>query len=130
MFKTYYHQWDSYYNESRNSIASPGTLVTISDDEFWGFKDYGLNVMTKLTPTRGVEYFAGYDFQNYSGRDDVLLIAQRTERVNALFGQVRATPDLIDRTTLAIGVRYNAASNAEENGELTEVLAKIASLRR
>jgi vitamin B12 transporter len=112
-FKTYYHHWDSYYNESRNSIASPGTLVTISDDEFWGFKDYGLNVMAKLAPTRGVEYFAGYDFQNYSGRDDVLLIAQRTERVNALFGQVRALPDLIARTTLALGVRYNDASNAD-----------------
>jgi outer membrane cobalamin receptor len=110
-FKTYYHQWDSYYSESRNAIAS-GALTVISDREFWGFKDYGLNIMTKLTPTRGVEYFAGYDFQNYSGRDEVLLIAQQTERVNALFGQIRITPELIDRTTLALGVRHNNATNA------------------
>ncbi len=110
-FKTYYHQWDSHYSEARNSIAN-GERTVLSDKEFWGFKDYGFNVMTKLTPTRGVEYFAGYDFQNYSGRDDVLLIAQQTERVNALFGQIHTTPELIDRTTLALGVRYNNASNA------------------
>lgn len=111
-FKTYYHQWDSYFNESRNSIANPGTVVTISDDEFWGFKDYGLNIMTKLTPAHKLEYFAGYDFQNYSGRDDVLLIAENTERVNALFGQVRTATGLIEKTTLSAGVRYNAPSHA------------------
>jgi vitamin B12 transporter len=69
--------------------------------------------MTKLTPTRGVEYFAGYDFQNYSGQDDVLLIAPNTERVHALFGQVRTTPELSPRLTLAAGARYNAPSHAQ-----------------
>ena len=111
-FKTYYHHWDSYWSESRNAIGS-GALTVISDKEFWGFKDYGLNVMTKLTPTKGVEYFAGWDFQNYSGRDDVLLIAPNTERVNAVFGQVRTAPELIKNTTLAAGVRFNHATNAD-----------------
>ena len=110
--KTYYHQWDSYWSESRNEIGT-GALAVISDKEFWGFKDYGLSLMTKLAPTRGVEYFAGYDFQNYSGRDDVLLIAPNTERVNALFGQVRTAPELIARTTLAAGVRFNSATHAD-----------------
>jgi len=109
--KTYYHHWDSNWSEARNAIDT-GALTVISDREFWGFKDYGLNLMTKLTPTKGVEYFAGYDFQNYSGSDEVLLIANNTERVHALFGQVRTAPDLIEKTTLAVGVRYNHASNA------------------
>jgi vitamin B12 transporter len=110
--KTYFHQWDSHYSESRNAIAT-GALAVISDKEFWGFKDYGVNVMTKLTPTQGVEYFAGYDFQNYSGRDDVLLIAPNTERVHAIFGQVRTAPDVIGKTTLAAGVRFNSATHAD-----------------
>ena len=111
-FKTYYHQWDSFWSEAHNALGA-GTLRTISDQEFWGFKDYGANVLAKIAPGRGLEYFAGYDFQNYSGQDDVLLVAPNTERVHALFGQIRTTPDLIDKTTLAFGARFNAPTNAE-----------------
>ena len=58
---------------------APARCSVISDQEFWGYKDYGANLLAKLTPNRGFEYFAGYDFQNYSGEDDVLLIAPNTE---------------------------------------------------
>ena len=112
-FKTYYHQWDSHFNETRNVIGAPGSTRVSSDNEFWGFKDYGANVLAKLTPTRGLEYFAGYDFQNYRGRDDVLLIAPNTETVHALFGQVRTTRALLEKATLALGARVNAPSNSK-----------------
>ena len=112
-FKGYAHRWDSHYSEIRNDLAAPSTQTTISDHEFWGYKDYGANLLAKLTPTRGVEYFAGYDFQNYSGEDEVLLIAPNTERVNALFGQVRTTHDLLPHATITAGVRYNAPSAGE-----------------
>jgi hypothetical protein len=59
-FKTYYHQWDSHYSEAHNSLSAPGALRTISDHEFWGFKDYGANLLAKFAPIRGLEYFAGY----------------------------------------------------------------------
>ena len=114
-FKGYYHRWDSHYTEERNIIGDPGAVDVISDKEFWGFKDYGANLLAKLTPTRGFEYYAGYDFQNYSGEDAVLLIAPNTETVNALFGQVRTTRDLLKRVTLSAGVRFNAPSNAENH---------------
>ena len=114
-FKGYAHQWDSHYSEIRNSLAAPSSETTISDHEFWGYKDYGANLLAKLTPTRGVEYFAGYDFQNYSGEDEVLLIAPNTERVNALFGQVRTTHDLLPHATITAGVRYNAPSAGESH---------------
>ena len=94
-FKGYYHRWDSHYTEVRNVIGEPGASDVVSDHEFWGYKDYGANLMAKLTPTRGVEYYAGYDFQNYSGEDAVLLIAPNTERVNAVFGQIQTTHDLM-----------------------------------
>jgi outer membrane cobalamin receptor len=112
-FKGYYHRWDSHYNEVRNVIGSPGASDVVSDHEFWGYKDYGANLLAKFTPTKAVEYYAGYDFQNYSGEDAVLLIAPNTERVHAVFGQVQTTRDLIRNVTLTAGVRYNAPSAGE-----------------
>jgi vitamin B12 transporter len=114
-FKGYYHRWDSHYTEERNVIGDPGAVDVISDHEFWGYKDAGANLLAKLTPTRGLEYYAGYDFQNYSGEDAVLLIAPNSETVNAVFGQVRTTRDLLRNATLAAGVRFNAPSNSENH---------------
>jgi outer membrane cobalamin receptor len=111
--KGYYHHWDSQWTETHNVVGDPDARRSISDGEFWGFKDYGANVLARLAPTRAVEYFAGYDFQNYSGRDDVLLIAQNTETVHAVFGQVRSTRDLFEKATLAAGVRYNAPTHSQ-----------------
>src|SRR4051812_41755032 len=109
-FKGYYHRWDSHYTEERNVIGEPGATDVVSDKEFWGYKDYGANLLAKLTPNRGFEYYTGYDFQNYSGEDEVLLIAPNTERVNAVFGQVQTNHDLLRNVSLAAGVRYNAPS--------------------
>jgi len=111
-FKTYYHHWDSYFSETRNVIGTPGTSRVAADRAFWGFKDYGANVLAKLTPTRGFEYFAGYDFQNYRGRDDFLLIAPNTETVHAVFGQVRTTRALFEKATVGLGVRANAPTHS------------------
>ncbi|MEQ1759947.1 MAG: TonB-dependent receptor [Vicinamibacterales bacterium] len=112
-FKGYYHRWDSGYNEQRNIFAQPGTLQVISTDEFWGYRDSGVNVLARFAPDRRVEYFAGYDLQRYSGEDEVLLIAPNTEVVNAVFGQVRTTRDLMPKATFAFGARYNAPSHSK-----------------
>jgi outer membrane cobalamin receptor len=112
--KDYYHWWISHYTEYDNGSTpysfTPGTAGQISiasDHEFWGYKDYGINLLTQIAVNRGFEYLAGYDFQNYTGRDAVLVIEQQTEHVNAFFGQVRTTPDLIPDAHLAAGLRYN-----------------------
>jgi vitamin B12 transporter len=105
--KDYYHWWLAHYTEFDNVIGSPGTLTTIDDHDFWGYKDYGINLLTQIAVNRGFEYLAGYDFQNYTGRDAVLVIQQQTEHVNAFFGQIRTTPDLIPNAHLAAGLRYN-----------------------
>jgi outer membrane cobalamin receptor len=111
--KDYYHWWYSHYTEFDNVLGSPGTLTTIDDHDFWGFKDYGVNMLTQIAVNRGFEYLAGYDFQNYTGRDAVLVIQQQTEHVNAFFGQIRTTPDLIPNAHLALGARYNIPSVGE-----------------
>ncbi len=111
--KDYYHWWYAHYTEFDNVIGAPGTLETIDDHDFWGFKDYGINLLTQIAVNRGFEYLAGYDFQNYSGKDAVLVIQQQTEHVNAFFGQVRTTPDLIPNAHFAAGLRYNIPSVGE-----------------
>jgi outer membrane cobalamin receptor len=112
--KDYYHWWNSHYTEFDNVIGNPGgPLVTIDDHDHWGFKDYGVNLLTQLDVNRGFEYLAGYDFQNYTGSDAVLVIQQQTEHVNAFFGQIRTTPELIPNALLAAGLRYNIPSVGE-----------------
>jgi outer membrane cobalamin receptor len=60
-----------------------------------------------LTFTPGVEYYVGYDMQRYGGRDEVLFIEQSKEETQAVFAQVRTTPDLLPNTHFGAGVRYN-----------------------
>jgi vitamin B12 transporter len=112
--KDYYHWWLSHYTEFDNVIGAPaGTYDTIDDHDFWGYKDYSINLLAQIAVNRGFEYLAGYDFQNYTGRDAVLVITQKTEHVNAFFGQIRTTPDLMPNAHLAAGVRYNLPSVGE-----------------
>ncbi|HEY2357129.1 MAG TPA: TonB-dependent receptor [Phenylobacterium sp.] len=109
--KGYYHNWDSHYDEVDN--VPGGGLDHVDNREFWGFWDYGVNAMVKFTPTTGVETYLGYDMQKYWGRDDVLIIADKTEMTKAVFGQIRLTPDLIPNTHLAAGLRYNSPDNGD-----------------
>ena len=102
--KGYWHDWDSHYDEIDNSPTGP---VVVDDHEFWGFHDYGLNSMGRLVPRPGLEVWGGYDLQRYGGRDDVLLIAPRSETAQAVFAQVRVGPALIPQAHLAAGVRHS-----------------------
>ena len=112
--KGYYHKWDSNYTQRNNELDVNGQLtgnvVLASDREFWGYDDYGLTAMARIEPDRTLEYAFGYDHQRFSGRDDVLLIADQTESVNALFGQIRTSENLMENTRLAFGLRYNSPS--------------------
>lgn len=113
--KGYYHDWDSVYSTVNNvpsNIAGPG--VIIDDLTFWGYEDYGVSVLARLNLHRGFEYQLGYDSQNFNGRDDVLLIAQQTEKVHALVAQVRTNDDLIRNAHFAAGVRYNKTDESEK----------------
>ncbi|MDP3495319.1 MAG: TonB-dependent receptor [Hyphomonadaceae bacterium] len=117
LVKGYWHDWDSTYTTIRNTVQ-PGTGVitgqTISDlNTYWGFEDKGINALAKLTPGGPFEYVVGYDFQQYSGKDDVLLIAEQEEEVNAFFGQVRSD-ELIENASFAVGVRHNETSGSSK----------------
>jgi vitamin B12 transporter len=109
--KAYDHWWRSHYDEV--DTVPGGGFDHVDDHEFWGFHDYGANAVAKFVPVRGVETYVGYDLQSYGGRDDVLIIAPQKETTQAVFGQVRLTPDLIPNTHLAAGLRYNSPDKGE-----------------
>ena len=111
--KAYYHNWDSYFTRFDNDLTNPGSFISIDDNSFWGYEDYGLNAQGKVQTDMGVEYVIGFDHQSFSGRDDVLLIADQEESVNAVFFQLRSTDDLFDNTAIAIGMRHNQQSDAD-----------------
>ena len=99
--KTYYHQWDTDYGRPGQPWA------------YWGFKDFGANAMAQARLSRALDMVAGYEFQNYRGQDDVLLIDGKTEQVHALFGQLRTSDGFSSKVRLAAGARYNKAAESE-----------------
>jgi outer membrane cobalamin receptor len=106
--KGYYHWWHTDYTTVYNDLATPGALNVVYDDAFWGFDDRGINALARFSFSKGVEYYAGYDFQRYGGRDEVLFIAPTKEETQAVFAEVRTTPDLLPNTHFAAGVRHNS----------------------
>ncbi len=108
--KGYMHWWRSHFTEFDHDLDNPGSLVTIDDRDFWGFKDYGATAGVKLALNKGFEYYLGTDYQSYTGRDAVLVITQKSEHVHAFFGEVATTPDLLPHASFAAGLRYNDPS--------------------
>jgi vitamin B12 transporter len=115
--KAYQHYWDTDYTEIFNTLDASGNVTgdldVNYDHAYWGYEDYGLNAMAKFEPGGNFDYVLGFDHQNFSGYDDVWRIGELEEEVNALFGQVRTTPELWEDTTLAFGVRRNEPSNTK-----------------
>lgn len=98
--KSYYHQWDTDYYTRPNP------------SKYWGYKDFGLSALGRFR-TRLADIDVGYDFQNYKGLDEVLLIAGETEQVHALYGQIRTSEAFSSRARLTAGARYNHAGGAD-----------------
>lgn len=113
--KGYFHDWDSVYSTVNNVPGNPSAAPVIVDDLlYWGYEDYGVSALAKLNIHKGFEYQLGYDFQNFNGRDEVLLIEQQTEQVHAAVAQVRTTDDLFQNAHFAAGVRYNKAGETSK----------------
>ncbi len=94
------------------TTAQVGTEV-ISDNEFWGFEDYGANLLAKYAPGGALEYYAGWDYQHYSGEDQVFLIAPLAETVHAPFAQIRTSREFSDSVRLSFGARHNDPSHGQ-----------------
>ena len=115
--KAYQHNWDTDYTRIYNTLDATGNVTgvlnVINNASFWGYEDHGLNAMAKMDFGQGFEYVLGLDHQNFSGTDDVWRIGDQEEEVNAVFAQIRTTEDLMENTSLALGIRSNDASNSD-----------------
>jgi vitamin B12 transporter len=110
--KGYFHDWKTAYVRILNDLDGAGNLTGTTTTlypagTFWGYKDYGGSAVVKLHLHKGLEYLLGYDFQTFSGRDDVFLIGDLKEKVHAGIFQVRTTDELSSKGRLAAGARYN-----------------------
>lgn len=111
--KAYLHNWDTTYANIQNAPITGNEVVVYPPGTYWGFRDYGVNGLAQITPRGALEYYVGYDYQNYKARDDVFPIAGETETVNAVFGQVRTAPDAFEKLNAAAGLRYNRGSGGK-----------------
>lgn len=112
--KGYFHDWKTAYVQILNPIPAGQPITVYPAGTFWGYRDWGGSAVVKLRPHRGLEYLIGYDYQNFSGRDDVLLIAPTKEQVHAGIVQVRTTEDISDKGRIAAGLRYNKGDGAKK----------------
>ncbi len=112
--KGYFHDWKTAYVQIRNPVPAGPPVVVYPAGTFWGYQDYGANAVMKLHLHPGLEYLIGYDFQSFSGRDDVFLIGDLHEKVHAGIFQVRTTDELSSDGHLAAGLRYNKTGGDEK----------------
>ncbi|HBR99116.1 MAG TPA: TonB-dependent receptor, partial [Gammaproteobacteria bacterium] len=117
--KAYRHTWDTDYTRIYNVLDDNGNLTgetrVVNDDTYWGYKDYGFNAMLEWAVAPQADLVVGFDQQNYRAEDDVWRIADEKEQVNAVFAQVRSTPQLFENTVLALGVRNNRPSESRDS---------------
>ncbi len=113
--KAYWHDWDTEFTEVYNDIGPGGVLTgtqtVASDHLFWGYEDYGVTGVAEFRTQNSFEYAVGYDYQRFSGEDEVWLIDDKTETAQAVYGQIRTSAAQLEHTRLALGARYNTLSD-------------------
>lgn len=116
--KAYYHDWDTHWDDIRNAIGPGGvptsTQTVLFEDTFWGFEDYGITALASIRATDAVEFSVGYDYQRFWGNDEVWLIEDKTEKAQAVYGQVRSSESAFENSDIAFGVRYNTTSGSAD----------------
>ena len=112
--KGYFHDWKTAYVQILNPVPAGPPITVYPSGTFWGYRDYGGTAIAKLHLHRYVEYLVGYDYQRFSGRDDVLRIAPTDEQVHAGIFQLRTNDELSKNGRLAAGVRYNKSRGAQK----------------
>jgi vitamin B12 transporter len=114
--KAYYHDWTTKFTKLEANDTGNIKNNYTNQDDVWTYEDYGINAMGKYRGTGWNQWVFGVDYQRYGGKDDVLVIEQRTEEVYAPYAQWRPELSFSPNTNLAIGGRYNVPSGEGDKG--------------
>ena len=110
--KAYSHNWDTLYTQIFNDLTPAGALAgtqsVVSPAEYWGYNDSGITAVGQWRPTSSLDVSVGFASQQFSGSDEVLLIADQEETVNAWFAQLATTENMFADTRIALGMRHNS----------------------
>jgi vitamin B12 transporter len=106
--KAYYHEWWTDYTRQ----GLDGTFV--HNEALWGYQDWGLNVMSSWFPIEKNEVLFGIDYQNYWGKDEVVIIDSDHEEVWAGFISLRPHFNAVPELKTSFGGRYNQTGGNEK----------------
>jgi vitamin B12 transporter len=116
--KGYYHDWDTEWDDIRNDIGPGGVLLgtqtVLYENAFWGYEDYGVTALASVQASEDIEFSVGYDYQRFWGNDEVWLIEDRTEKAQAVYGQIRSSESAFENSDIAFGLRYNTTSGSAD----------------
>ena len=116
--KGYYHDWDTEWDDIRNDIGPGGVLLgtqtVLYENAFWGYEDYGVTALASIQASEGIEFSVGYDYQRFWGNDEVWLIEDKTEKAQAVYGQIRSSESAFENSDIAFGLRYNTTSGSAD----------------
>ncbi|WP_162458938.1 TonB-dependent receptor plug domain-containing protein [Desulfosarcina ovata] len=105
--KAYYHEWWTEY--TRQELD--GTFVY--NEALWGYEDWGVNLMGSWFFLEENELLLGFDYQNYWGKDEVVVIKGDHEEVYAGFFALRPHFNFIPDLKMSLGGRYNQTGGSD-----------------
>lgn len=108
---THLNDWDTRYTRVYN-LPDGGTSV-LNDGDYWGFRDWGVQLEGKARLPGDHDLLLGSDHQWYRGQDDVLRIDDNEARAHALYAQLRPRVAAAPDWHPSLGVRREALSGGE-----------------
>jgi vitamin B12 transporter len=115
--KMYLHTWWTEYTR----LFLDGSYS--SNHDLWGYEDWGINFLNSYRFDRGDEILFGLDYQNYWGKDEVLIIKGKHEEAYAAFVQYRPYFAFWPNWKLALGIRYN--KSGEQYATIWNISSKM-----
>jgi vitamin B12 transporter len=99
--KAYYHEWWTEYTRQELDGAF------VYNEALWGYEDWGFNLMGSWFFSEENELLLGFDYQNYWGEDEVVVIESENEEVYAGFLTLRPHFNFLPDLKTSLGGRYN-----------------------
>lgn len=102
--KGHLNDWDTRYTRINNLAG--GGIDVLNHNDYWGFRDWGVQVEGKWRFWQEHELVFGTDNQWYEGQDDVMIIDKNTAAVHGFYTQLRPEITWLPQWHPSVGVRH------------------------